>query len=92
MLLTKIMERRSCLLGLNSPVRVDAQLLIDGEQGRQPPTSTERIRAAIDRIRNVPKSNWRSRQRYRQDTARPQINNIINALQRWFGFLRVRHG
>jgi len=57
MLLTKIMERRSCLLGLNSPVRVDAQLLIDGEQARQQPTSTERIRAAIDRIRNVPKPN-----------------------------------
>jgi hypothetical protein len=55
MLLTKIMERSSCLLGLNSPVRVDAQLLIDGEQARQQPTSTERIRAAIDRIRNVPK-------------------------------------
>jgi hypothetical protein len=31
--------------------------LIDGEQARQQPTSTERIRAAIDRIRNVPKSN-----------------------------------
>jgi len=42
MLLTKIMERRSCLLGLNSPVRVDAQFLIDGEQARQHPTSTER--------------------------------------------------
>jgi hypothetical protein len=42
---------------LNSPVRVDAQLLIDGEQARQQPTSTERIRAAIDRIRNVPKPN-----------------------------------
>jgi len=52
MLLTNIMERRSCLLGLNSPVRVDAQFLIDGEQARQHPTSTESaIRAAIDRIR-----------------------------------------
>ena len=39
---TKIMERRSCLLGLNSPVQVDAQLLIDGEQARQQPTTTER--------------------------------------------------
>jgi hypothetical protein len=54
MLLTKIMERRSWLFGLHSPVRVDAQLLIDGEQARQQPTSTERI-AATDRIRNVPK-------------------------------------
>src|SRR5262249_20614272 len=34
----------------------------------------------------------RSRQRYRQYTAWLQINHIINALHRWFGFLPLRHG
>src|SRR6516165_1657940 len=45
MLLTKIMERRSCLLGLNSPVRVDAQLLIDKRASSRPARSASAPRS-----------------------------------------------
>src|SRR5262249_36029659 len=52
-LLTKIHERRATLLGLNAPA-ASAVTVIEHE--RAPTiTSTERIRAAIDRIRGLPR-------------------------------------
>src|SRR5262249_42980173 len=53
MLVTKIIERRCVMLGLSAPPRVDQHII----EHAQPPamTSTERIRAAIDRIRGLPK-------------------------------------
>jgi len=52
-LVTKIIERRCIMLGLSAPSRVDPQII---EQQTAPTqTSTERIRAAIDRIRSLPK-------------------------------------
>jgi hypothetical protein len=51
----KIAERKAAMLGTDAPVRVDAVQLtqVTGPQ----PTSTERISALIDRIRNQPKAN-----------------------------------
>src|SRR5262245_50960250 len=48
-LLVKVAERRATLLGLNAPIGHAVQV-IQHEPGNKP-TSTERIRAAIDRIR-----------------------------------------
>lgn len=48
-LITKLIERRSILLGLAAPPRVDPQLI--ELQIKPAETSTERIRAAINRIR-----------------------------------------
>ena len=47
----KIAERRAAMLGTDAPVRVDAVQLtqVNGPE----PTSTEKIRAAIDRIRRI---------------------------------------
>ena len=49
LLVTKIIERRSILLGLSAPPRTDHHII----EHAQPPamTSTERIRAAIDLLR-----------------------------------------
>jgi len=53
MLVAKLIERRCIMLGLSAPPRVDPQII---EQQTAPTqTSTERIRAAIDRIRSLPK-------------------------------------
>src|SRR5262249_11531393 len=60
-LLTKIHERRATLLGLNAPA-ASAVTVIEHERA---PTmnSTERIRAAIDRIRGLAEAafEWRGR-------------------------------
>ena len=52
-LLTKIHERRATLLGLNAPA-ASAVTVIEHESAPKM-NSTERIRAAIDRIRGLPK-------------------------------------
>src|SRR5262249_53793042 len=52
-LLVKIAERRQILLGLAAPV--GHAVMIHSEPPEQRMTSTERIRAAIDRIRAMPK-------------------------------------
>jgi hypothetical protein len=49
LLVTKLIERRSVMLGLAAPPRTDNHII---EHARPPAmTSTERIRAAIDRLR-----------------------------------------
>jgi hypothetical protein len=48
-LLVKVAERRATLLGLNAPIG-HAVAVVQHEPGNQP-TSTERLRAAVDRIR-----------------------------------------
>jgi hypothetical protein len=45
-LVLKILERRACYLSLDSPVRVDVLQQVEVHQ----PNSTERIRAAINRL------------------------------------------
>ena len=52
-LLTKIHERRATLLGLNAPAA--AAVTIIEHESAPAMNSTERIRAAIDRIRKLPK-------------------------------------
>jgi len=52
-LITKIIERRCVILGLYTPQTATLQI-IEAEAPRE--TSIERIRSAIDRIRNVPKT------------------------------------
>jgi len=52
-LLTKIHERRATLLGLNAPA-ASAVTVIEHESAPKM-NSTERIRAAIDRIRGLPR-------------------------------------
>src|SRR5262249_36703337 len=52
-LVTKIIERRCIMLGLSAPPRVDPQIL--EQQAAPKQNSTERIRAAIMRIRALPK-------------------------------------
>ena len=48
-LLIKVAERRATLLGLNAPIGHAVQVIQHDPPNK--PTSTERIRAAIDRIR-----------------------------------------
>jgi hypothetical protein len=52
-LVAKLIERRCTMLGLYTPQSTTLQVI---EVQAPKETSTERIRAAIDRIRNVPKS------------------------------------
>ena len=52
-MVAKFIERRCILLGLAAPPRVDPQLI--ELQIKPVETSTERIKAAIDRIRGLPK-------------------------------------
>jgi len=51
-LVTKIIERRCIMLGIAAPPRVDPHLI--AQQAPPVQNSTERIRAAIDRIRAMP--------------------------------------
>ena len=48
-LLVKVAERRASLLGLNAPLGHAVQVIQHEPENK--PTSTERLRAAIDRIR-----------------------------------------
>jgi hypothetical protein len=48
----KIAERRSCYLGLDSPMRIDPVQL--AAEAQPQPTSTERIMAALNRLRYDP--------------------------------------
>jgi hypothetical protein len=52
-LITKIIERRCIMLGLAAPPRADPQII--ELQAKPAETSTQRLRAAIDRIRSLPK-------------------------------------
>lgn len=52
MVCLRVMERRQIMLGLAAPPRVDPQLI--ELQIKPAETSMERIKAAIDRIRNLP--------------------------------------